>query len=367
MVYLLPPDQACQLTISTAFGMDHSVDIVNDYRGNARMPRHASILPTRRALLAAAPALALPGLAHAQVATSSGWPSRSVRFIVPFAPGGPVEVPARFIAEHLTQRLGKPVIVEARPGAGGSLGIQAALAARDEHTLIVTTGSVAILPALMRDPGYDPFRDLMPVALVSEVPLTILARPDGKVKDMAGLLAQAKANPGSISYGSSGAGSTTHLAGELLKVRAGIDLLHVPYRGVAQAVNALYAGDTDLMVTGMIEGVTHVRDNRLRAIGVTSPTRSPALPDVPAIAETVPGYRMVIWYAMFAPRGTPQEVVDLLAREVAPLARGSVLAQRMEESGGRLLLDGPGPLEARMREEVPLWRDVVKRAGISAD
>ena len=328
---------------------------------------NATLHPKRRALLAAAAALALPGLARAQVATSGGWPSRNIRFIVPFAPGGPVEVPARFIADHLTQRLGKPVIVEARPGAGGALGIQAALAARDEHTFIVTTGSVAILPSLMRNPGYDPFRDLAPVALVSEVPLALLARPDGKVKDMAGLLALAKADPGGISYGSSGTGSTTHLAGELLKVRAGIDLLHVPYRGVAQAINALYAGDTDLMVTGLIEGMTHVRDNRLRAIGVTSPSRSPALPEVPAIAETVPDYRMVIWYAMFAPRGTPAEVVDLLARETAPLARGSVLAQRLEESGGRLLLDGPGPLEARMREEVPLWRDVVQRAGITAD
>lgn len=321
---------------------------------------------TRRALLAAA-ALALPAPARAQATTGAGWPSRGIRFIVPFAAGGPVEVPARFIADHLTQRLGKPVIVEARPGAGGALGIQAALAARDEHSFIVTTSSVAILPALMRDPGYDPFRDLLPVALVSEVPLVLLGRPDGRVKDLSGLLAMARAEPGRISYGSSGTGSTTHLAGELLKVRAGIDLLHVPYRGAAQAVNALYAGDTDLMVTGMIEGAPHIRDGRLRGIGITAAARSPALPDVPAFAEAVPGYGMVIWYAMFAPRGTPPEVVELLAREVAPLARGSVLAQRLAESGGRLLLDGPAPLEARMREEVPLWREVVRRAGITAD
>ena len=147
---------------------------------------------SRRAMLAAAPALALPGLARAQIATSSGWPSRNVRFIVPFAPGGPVEVPARFIADHLTHRLGKPVIVEARPGAGGSLGIQAALSAKDDHTFIVTTSSVAILPGLMKNPGYDPFEDLMPVALVSEVPLAFLSRPDGKVKDLADLLAKSR-------------------------------------------------------------------------------------------------------------------------------------------------------------------------------
>jgi tripartite-type tricarboxylate transporter receptor subunit TctC len=278
-----------------------------------------------------------------------------------------VEVPARFIADHLSRRLGQPVIVEARPGAGGALGIQAVLAARDEHSFVFTTGSVAILPALLRDPGYDPFRDLIPITLVSEVPMAFLARPDSRVRDLPTLLALARAEPGRISYGSSGAGSTTHLAGELLKLRAGIDLLHVPYRGVAQAINALYAGDTDLMATGLIEGLAHVRDGRLRAIGVTAPARSGALPDVPAIAEAVPGYGMVIWYAMLAPRGTPAAVVDLLAREVAPLAQGSALAQRLADSGGRLLLDGPGPLARRLNTEVPLWRDVVRRAGITAE
>ena len=331
------------------------------------MTRHAGLPPKRRALLAALPALALPGLARAQVATSSGWPSRGIRFVVPFAPGGPVEVPARFIADHLSQRFGRPVIVEAKPGAGGALGVQTVLAARDEHSFVFTTGSVAILPALQRNPGYDPFADLMPISIVSEVPLSFLARPDGRVKDLQGLLAMAKARPGQISYGSSGVGATTHLAGELLKVRAGIDLLHVPYRGAAQAVNALYAGDTDLMVTGLIEGVPHIREGRLRAIGVTSARRSPAAPDVPAIAEAVPGYAMSIWYAMFAPRGTPPEVVELMAREVAPLARGTALAQRLEESGGRLLLDGPAPLAELMKQEVPMWREVVQRAGITAE
>jgi tripartite-type tricarboxylate transporter receptor subunit TctC len=313
------------------------------------------------------PAATLAAPALAQVATSAGWPSRTVRFIVPFAPGGPVEVPARFIAEHLTQRLGKTMIVEARPGAGGALGVQAVLAARDDHTFLFTTGSVAILPSLMRNPGFDPLEDLIPITLVSETPLILLARPDSRVKSMQDLLTIAKAEPGRISYGSSGVGATTHLAGELLKVRAGIDLLHVPYRGAAPAANALYAGDTDLMVTGMIEASSHLREGRLRGIGVTSPQRSPAFPDVPAIAESVPGFGMVIWYAMFAPRGTPPEVVELLAREVAPLARGTALAQRLEESGGRLLLDGPAPLAALMRQEVPMWKDVVQRAGISAD
>jgi tripartite-type tricarboxylate transporter receptor subunit TctC len=287
-----------------------------------------------------------------------------VRFIVPFAPGGPVEVPARFIGESLAQSLGQPFIVETRPGAGGALGVQMVANANDPHVLLFTTSSVAILPALMRDPGYDPFRDLVPISLVSEAPMALVARADHPIRDLPDLLARAKARPGGISYASSGAGSTTHLGGALLGVRSGIDLLHVPYRGAGQAVNALYSGDTDLLVTGMIEALPHVRERRMKAIAVTSASQVAAMPDVPAIGELVPGYSMVIWYAMFGPRGMPPEAVARLAREVAPLATGTPLARRMEESGARLLLDGPGPLEARMRQEVPMWKEVTSAANL---
>jgi tripartite-type tricarboxylate transporter receptor subunit TctC len=320
-------------------------------------------MPTaRRHLLAAASLAAL-----ARPAVAQGWPTRPVRFVIPFAAGGPVELPARFIAERLTTTLGQPVLVEARPGAGGALGIQAVLAANDGHTLLFTTSSVVILPALMRNPGFDPVQDLLPVSLVSDAPMALLARADWPVRDLADLLRQARARPGHFSFGSSGAGSTTHLAGELLKVRAGIDLLHVPYRGAGQAVNALYAGDTDLLVTGLIETLRHVRDGRLRAIAVTSATRSPVLPDVPAIAEQVPDYAMSIWYAMFAPRGTPPEVVDRLARELAPLRSGNRLAEQMEASGAELLLDGPAPLAARVAREVPQWKALVTAARITVE
>ena len=316
---------------------------------------------TRRALVSAA--TALPFVAIAQPA----WPSRPIRFIVPFAAGGPVEVPARFIAEALTGALGQAVIVETRPGAGGALGIQQVVQANDPHVILFTTSSVAILPALMRDPGYDPFRDLVPITVVSEAPMALLTRPDNPIRGLADLLARARARPGAVSYASSGAGSTTHLAGALLGVKAGVELLHVPYRGAGQAVNALYAGDTDLLVTGTIEALPHVRDGRLRAVAVTSAERVAALPDVPAVGEAVPGYAMVIWYAMLGPRGTPPEVVARLAREVAPLAVGTPLARRMEESGARLLLDGPERLAERLRAEVPQWREVAGRAGIRAE
>lgn len=316
---------------------------------------------TRRAV--AAGFALLPIAARAQPA----WPSRAIRFIVPFAPGGPVEVPARFIADSLSGTLGQPVVVEARPGAGGALGVQTVVQANDPHTLLFTTSSVAILPGLMRDPGYDPLRDLVPITMVSEAPMVLLAKPDNPIRDLDDLLRRAKAEPGRISYASSGAGSTTHLAGALLGVRAGVDLLHVPYRGAGQAVNALYAGDTDMLVTGTIEALPHVRDGRLKAIAITSAARMAALPDVPAIGEKVPGYAMTIWYAMLGPRGTPPQVVERLAREVAPLATGTPLARRMEESGARLLLDGPQRLAERLRTEVPLWKEVAAAAGIRAE
>ncbi len=306
---------------------------------------------------------ARPGILRAQ----SSWPTRPVRFIVPFAAGSPVEIPARFIGEHLTPRLGQPFIVEARPGAGGALGIQHVAQSTDQHTLLFTTSAVAILPAFGPSAGFDPLRDLLPITMVLDAPMVILARADSPIRDLADLLVRARREPGRITFGSSGTGSTTHLGGELLKVRAGVDMLHVPYRGAAPAVNALYAGDTDLLVTGLVETMRHVQGGRLRALAVTSAARTAALPDVPAVAETVADYAMTIWYALLAPRGFPEEAIARIAREVAPLARGSALAERMEALGSSLLLDGPAPLAVRMAREVPMWRALVASAGIRAE
>ena len=316
----------------------------------------------RRSVIAAT--LAWPGLARAQPAA---WPQRPVRFLVPFAPGGPVEVPARFIGEQIAPRLGQPVIVEARPGAGGAIGIQAVVQANDPHLLLVTTSAVAVLPALMKEPGFDPLADFVPISMISDAPMILLSKPDGPVKDLPDLLAKARARPGSISYGSSGAGSTTHLGGALLSAKAGIEMLHVPYRGAAQAVNALYAGDTDLMVTGMGEAFPHLRDGRLRAICVTGAKRTPVLPEVPAAAELVPGYAITIWYAMLGPRSTPPEVVRRIAEVIAPMRRGSALATRMEASGMEVMLDGPGPLAERLAREVPQWKQVAAQMNIRLD
>ncbi|MCO6415641.1 tripartite tricarboxylate transporter substrate binding protein [Siccirubricoccus sp. KC 17139] len=318
----------------------------------------------RRALLAglASPlALSCPALAQAP------WPSRTIRFIVPFAPGGPVEIPARFIAEQLSPRLGQPVIVEAKPGAGGALGIQSVAQANDPHLMLVTTSAIAILPALMKEPGFDPLADFTPVSLLTDAPMIFLARPDSPVRDLEELLAKARAKPGSISYGSSGAGSTTHLGGALFCSMAGVDLLHVPYRGAAQAVNALYAGDTDLMVTGMGEAMPHLREKRLRAIAVTGRGRIPALPEVPAAMERVPDYVITIWYGFFGPRGLPPGLAERLATEIAPLRDGSALAERFRGTGVELLLTPPASLAERMAREVPQWKRIAAAANLRAE
>ncbi|MBR0665072.1 tripartite tricarboxylate transporter substrate binding protein [Roseomonas hellenica] len=320
-----------------------------------------NLVPSRRAVLSGLACAALAGVAAAQPAR---WPNRTIRFIVPFAPGGPVEVPARFIADHLAPRLGQPVIVEARPGAGGALGIQLVAQSTDQHSLVFTTGSVAILPSLQKNPGYDPFRDLTPVSVISESAMAINVRRESPIRDLDDLLARARAAPGRITYGSSGVGTTTHLLGELLKVRAQIDLLHVPFRGTGQGLGALYAGDVDLLLTDASVPIPHIRDGRMRSLAVSSAEPTAALPGVPAVASAVPGFSMVLWFALLGPANLPREAVERLTREMAPLRDGSALAQRLEAAGGKLLLTGPEELADRLRREVPLWRQVAEAAGI---
>jgi tripartite-type tricarboxylate transporter receptor subunit TctC len=311
-------------------------------------------------------ALAGAALLAPRPGTAQGrtWPDRPVRIIIPYAPGGPVEIPGRFLAEHLTQRLGQPVVVETRPGAGGALGTRQVIAAQDGHTLLMVTGAVAIQPAVQPDIGYDPLAELTPVSLVSESTMCFAARPNAAFRDIPGLLAAARAQPGRVTYGSSGNGTTTHMAAALFGVRAGISWQHVPYRGGGQLINAFLAGDVDVMSGDLATVLPHAQDGRAVLLGVTAPQRTPAAPEVPSITETVPGTGITIWFALFAPRGTPPEVVERLTAAMAPLRTGSQLGDRMAATGGQLLLTGPQELDAKLRQEVPLWRQVVAEAGI---
>lgn len=315
---------------------------------------------TRRTTLAAA-TLALPTAAIAQART---WPSRPVRIVIPYAAGGPLEIPGRFIAEHLAARLGQPFVVETRPGAGGALGTRQVIATTDQHTVLMVTGAVAIQPAVQPDIGYDPVNELTPISIVSESSLGFMVRPNAAFRDIPGLIAAAKAAPGRVTYGSSGNGTTTHMAAALFGARAGITWQHVPYRGSGQLISGFLAGDVDVMSGDLATLLPHVREGRGVLLAVTPAERVRAVPEVPSVTEFVPGTGITIWFAFFAPRNFPEEAVTRLVAEFTPLRSGSVLAERMEAAGGRLLLTGPAELADRLRRELPLWRQVVADAGI---
>jgi tripartite-type tricarboxylate transporter receptor subunit TctC len=319
---------------------------------------------TRRDLGAAmvAAAAAQPVLAQAPA-----WPNRPIRLISPFAPGGPQDVPARHFVEHLTPRLGQPVVYESRAGGGGAVGIGHVAQATDGHSFLISSNSVATLPALRRDLGFDPMTDLRPVTLVSESPLVLATRANGPAS-LAEYLAGARGNPGRLTIGHSGVGSATHLAGALLMQRAEIELLHVPYRGAGQLVAALLAGDVESFIADISLTLEHARAGTLRVLAVTTQARAPALPEVPALGEQVQGYVVPFWFGLFAAKATQDEAVRRVLAELAPLAApDSDLSRRMAERGSRLLLTGPEPLESRLRAEIAQWREVVTRGNITAE
>ncbi len=249
--------------------------------------------------IARRPLLAIPALLAAP-ARAQPWPNRPVRFISPFAPGGPQDLPGRFICDHLAQRLGQPFILESRAGAGGAVGMQYVAQATDQHTLLLTSSAIATLPAMRRDLGFDPLTDLPAVSLVTESPLAITTRAQGGISDFADLLARARASPGKLSFATSGIGSATHFAGELLAMQAGVRLLHVPYRGASVALNALLAGDVDLVIGDVSIVLEQIRAGTLRALATSLPARTALLPQVPAVAEFVPGYAVPFWIGLFA-------------------------------------------------------------------
>ena len=215
-------------------------------------------------------------------AVAQEWPSGTVRVVVPYAAGGPVDVPARLLIERLAAQTKGVFILENRPGAGGSIGLQAVVqAAPDGGTLLLTTSSVTMVPTIYPKLAFDPLRDLTSISLVTEVPISLAVRAASPFRDLADLIARAKAEPGKYTFGSGGVGTGNHLAGELLKKLAGIDLLHVPFRGVAPALTALYAGDIDMLFASTVETVSHARDRRIRVLGVGSPQPIPELPELP--------------------------------------------------------------------------------------
>jgi tripartite-type tricarboxylate transporter receptor subunit TctC len=317
----------------------------------------------RRQILAAAALATIAAPAVAQ--HPEPWPVRQVRIIIPFAAGGPQDVPARIIADRLSQRLGAAFVVENRPGAGGGLGAQqVARAAPDGATLLFISAAISILPTLQPALNFDPIRDLEPLTTVVDLPAGLMVRLDSPFRTLDDLLAYARANPGKLNYGSGGVGSANHLTTALFASMAGIELTHVPYRGVSQAVNAIYSGEIELVFGSSIEVLQHVQQGRARLLGVTTESRIALLPDVPAIGERVPGYAAPNFFSMYAPKGFPPALRDRLVAELALLRDDPQLKERMAQAAGIIRLDGPGPLAARLPQEIAKWRNLVERAGI---
>ncbi|MBK1658825.1 Bug family tripartite tricarboxylate transporter substrate binding protein [Paracraurococcus ruber] len=309
---------------------------------------------------------ALVGRAQAQAI----WPERTVTLVVCFPPGGSTDLSARLVAPGLAEILGKPVVVENKPGAGGNIGIgHVARATPDGHTLLVASSVFVVNASLYRNPPYDPFRDFAPVAALGASPNLVCVRTDSGIASLAQLIAMAKAQPDRFNYASPGIGTTPHLAGEVLKLRTGIQMQHVPFQGAGPAVQAILAGTTQVLIAsqgGAVE--TAHRNGQTRVLAQTGARRSPDLPEVPTLEEL--GIAEAVsetFNGLYAPAATPQLVLDRLASATLSVLARPDVQQRYRTGGVPVLAEGPEELRARVAREVPLWRDVIRQAKITVD
>ncbi len=297
-------------------------------------------------------------------------PGRPVTLVVPTAAGGTTDFAARLLAEPLGQRLGRPVVVDNRAGANGVIGIQAVARARaDGHTLLVQYSGYHVgTPAVVRNIGWDPLKDLAPVALLMDAPQVLLAHPSVPARTLADLVAYAKANPGKLNYASAGNGSMQHLGTELLKQRAGIELEHVPYKGTGPVMQDLLLGRVQLFLTTPPPAVPFIRNGQLRALALAARERHPALPEVPTTEDAgLPGFVAEAWFAVFAPARTPAPLAERLAAEVSAITATPEFRAKAEEQGAVVRPMAPAELGARVERELGEWAEVVRAGNITAD
>ena len=303
-------------------------------------------------------------------AGSEGWPQRAVRLVVPFAAGGSTDVAARILAERMGQFLGQPVVVENRAGSGGLVGAEAAAKAEpDGHTLLMaTTGLLAIAPHLYPRMPFDPARDFAPVSLAFSTDLVIAVAAALPAKTLGDFVRYAKERPGAVSYASSGAGTTTHAATELFRLAAGVELLHVPYRGSGPAMNDLVAGNIQLMVDQVASAIGQIRDGRVRALAVTGAERHPLLPEVPTVAEAgLPGARASSWGGVVAPARTPAPAVEKANAAVRDAVAQPSVRERMAAAGADPAASSPAEFADFVRAESEKWGRVVRDARITVN
>ena len=303
-------------------------------------------------------------------AAAQSFPAKPIHIIVPYPPGGALDVTARSIANELTKLLDQPVVVENRSGAGGNVGGEAvARAAPDGYTLFATTSAIhAINPVLYKTMPFDPNKDLAPVVALVVLNNVLVVHPSVPARSVQELIALAKGQPGKLTFASSGNGTTVHLSGELFKMMTGVDMLHVPYKGSAPAVTDLIAGQVNMMFENIPAAMPHIRSGKLRALGVTGNKRSPLLPEVPTIAESgLPGYESSVIYGLVAPAATPKEIISKLNAAAVKGANTKEFRERMEGLGYEVIAGSPEQMAEMLRTEIARWAPVIKASGARVD
>jgi tripartite-type tricarboxylate transporter receptor subunit TctC len=322
--------------------------------------------PRRRFLHLAAGAAAVPSVLR--VATAQSYPSRPVRIIVGFAPGGATDIVARLIGQWLSERLGQQFVIENRTGAASNIATEAVVnAPPDGYTLLVVTSVNAINATLYERLNFNLIRDIAPVASIHREPFVVEVNPSVPVKTVPELISYAKANLGSINMASAGIGSGNHVAGELFKMMTGVDLVHVPYRGGGPALVDLLGGQVQVLFATISSSIEYVRGGKLRALAVTTATRSLALPDIPTVAEFVPGYESSFWTGVGAPKNTPAEIVDKLNKEINAALADAKMQARLAELGATALPGSQADFGTLIGDETEKWAKVIKFAGIKAE
>jgi tripartite-type tricarboxylate transporter receptor subunit TctC len=311
-------------------------------------------------------ALALIVTSCGSPSAQESWPNRPIKLVVPLTAGGGVDMMARLTAQHLGDQLGQQVVVENQGGAGGTIAAnQVARSRPDGYTLIFQSVSAAVVNALVyKNLPYDPIKDLIPVTLAGSFPLVLVANPDVPAKDFGELIALLKANPGKYSYGSSGVGTMPHLAGELFKSMAGVDIVHVPYRGNSAIMADLFAGRVSFMFDGPPTQLGNIQGGKVRALAITTAERSPVLPAVPPVADTLPGYAIPFWTAIFAPANTPREIVERIAAETRKAMQHPDVLRRYGEIGVTGIGSSPQELDRFWRQQLDYLGQVVKDANL---
>jgi len=314
-------------------------------------------------------ALVLCSIFVSAAGAQEAYPSRPVKFILPFPPGGGTDILGRVIAEQLSANLGQPVVTENRGGAGGNVGAEAAAhSAPDGYTIVLVAPSLAISKTLYSKLNYDPVKDFAPISLVATVPNVMITNPAVEAKNLQEFIELARSRPGAMNYGSGGAGTSNHLAGELFNIVTGTKLVHVPYKGVNLAMQGVLAGEIQLVFIGIPAALPHIKAGKLRALALVAPQRSPALPEVPTVAEAgLKDFEVTTWYGILAPAGTPRPIVSRLNAELVKIMHTPDVKESLASMATDPLTSTPEEFAAYLKQEIAKWGDVVRKSNLKAD